>query len=347
MKAVVLRGNNELEVADVPEPELKQLDDVLVRVTAAAICGSDVHIKHGQLPGIPPGTIMGHEFVGEVQEAGPGVRRFKPGDRVSVPAAVWCGTCSSCRRGEVQYCQNGGVWGGGEIFGKGLQGAQTSFVRVPYADICLTPIPEGVPDEQAVFVGDVFSTGFHAALEGKIGVSDTVVVYGCGPIGLGAVISARLMGPRRVLAVDVFENRLKLAEHYGAKTIDARKSDSVSAVRDATAGAGADVAIEAIGMPETFQQAIRSVRRGGTVSVVGLFPAPVEFPLNEMAFYGLRMSMGLATLAHMERLMGLVESGRVDLSPLARHSFPFSEAVEAYDLFENHKDQCLKVLLKP
>jgi alcohol dehydrogenase len=348
MKAVVLKDQNVLEVADVPEPELQQPDDVIVKVTTAAICGSDVHIKHGELPGIPPGTIMGHEYVGVIQETGDAVRRFKPGDRVAVPAAVWCGTCPPCRRGEVQYCENGGVWGGGEIFGRGLWGAQTSLVRVPFADMCLTPIPGHVPDEQAVFVGDVFSTGYHAALEGNIRTSDTVAVFGCGPIGLGAIISARQMGPREILAVDMFDNRLGLAEHYGARPVPAGSNgDAVEAVREATGGAGADVAIEAIGLPETFQNALRSVRRGGTVSVVGLFPTPVEFPLNEMAFYGVRMSMGLATLAHMERLMGLVASGKVDLAPLATHTFALDDAVEAYDLFENHKEQCLKVLLKP
>ncbi|WP_028321859.1 zinc-dependent alcohol dehydrogenase [Desulfatiglans anilini] len=347
MKAVVLMEGHRVGMAEVPEPRLQKNDDVLVQVTAAAICGSDIHIKHGQLPGIAPGTVMGHEFVGVVRETGADVSRFEPGDRVSVPAAVWCGTCPACRRGQIQYCPNGGVWGGGEFFGKGLAGAQTSYVRVPYADMCLTPIPDQVSDEQAVFVGDVFSTGYHAALEGGIATGDTVAVFGCGPIGLAALISAWQMGPREVFAVDMFDNRLEIAQRYGATIVDAREENAVERLREATGGEGVDAVIEAIGNPATFQQALRSVRRGGTVSVVGLFPAPVEFPLNELAYYGVRINMGLGSLAHMPQLMGLLEAGRVDLTPLATHSFALEDAVEAYDLFENRKDACIKVILKP
>ncbi|VBB43098.1 conserved hypothetical protein [uncultured Desulfatiglans sp.] len=347
MKAVVLMEGQRVGMAEVPEPRLQKNDDVLVEVKAAAICGSDIHIKHGQLPGIAPGTVMGHEFVGVVRETGGDVSRFKPGDRVSVPAAVWCGTCPACRRGQIQYCPNGGVWGGGEFFGKGLAGAQTSYVRVPYADMCLTPIPDQVSDEQAVFVGDVFSTGYHAALEGGIATGDTVAIFGCGPIGLAALVSAWQMGPREVFAVDMFDNRLEIARHYGATVVDAREENAVERLREATGGEGVDAVIEAIGNPATFQQALRSVRRGGTVSVVGLFPAPVEFPLNELAYYGVRINMGLGSLAHMPQLMGLLEAGRVDLTPLATHSFALEDAVEAYDLFENHKDACIKVILKP
>jgi len=347
MRAVVLQAGNQFGLEDVPEPEILKNDDVIVRVTTAAICGSDVHAKHGLIPGIPVGTVMGHEFVGEIAEVGADVSRFKAGDRVAVPAGCFCGHCPACRRGEVQYCTNGGVWGGGELFGPGLGGAQTAYVRVPFADVCLTPIPDNVPDEQAVFVGDVFSTGYHAASEGHIRAGDTVVVFGCGPIGLGALVSAWQFGPKQVLAVDMLENRLALADQYGAKILDARQGNVVDQIREITGGLGADVAIEAIGNPVTFEQAVRSVRRGGTVSVVGLFPVPVEFPIHELGFYSIKISMGLASVAHMNRLMGLVESGRVDLGPFTTHAFPLEDAMEAYNLFENYKDQCLKVLLKP
>jgi 2-desacetyl-2-hydroxyethyl bacteriochlorophyllide A dehydrogenase len=347
MKAVILKPESRIAIEEVQEPGIQKSDDVIVKVTTAAICGSDIHIKHGLLPGIAPGTIMGHEFVGEIAETGENVTRFRSGDRVSVPAAVWCGKCPSCKRGQVEYCLNGGVWGGGEFFGKGLWGAQTSFVRVPYADTCLTPIPHNVPDEQAVFVGDVFSTGYHAALQGKIRTGDRVAVFGCGPIGLAAIISAMQMGPSEIYAVDIFGNRLGLAEKYGAQVIDAGKENAIEAIRGRTDGAGADVVIEAIGSPETFGQALKSVRRGGMVSVVGLFPTPVEFPLNEMAYYGVRLGMGLASLAHMDQLMGLLEKGRVDLSPLVTHVFPLKEAPEAYEVFEHQKDKCIKVLLTP
>jgi alcohol dehydrogenase len=347
MQAVILQPEHKLALGEASEPKLREHDDVILKVTTAAICGTDVHVKHGQFPGIPPGTIMGHEFVGVVEEVGQDVSRFKPGERVAVPAAVYCGTCKACKRDEVQHCYNGGMWGGGEIFGKGLSGAQTQYVRVPFADTCLVPIPDNVPDEQAVFVGDVLSTGYYAASEGHIRTGDTVVILGCGPIGLGALVSAWQFGPKQVLCVDMLANRLALAEHYGAQVIDAGQGNVVERIRTVTGGEGADVVIEAIGAAESFSQALHCVRRGGTISVVGLFSRPVEFPLQELVYHGIHLSMGLSSLARMNVLMSLLETGRIDLAPLATHIFPLDKAIEAYDLFENHKDQCLKVLLKP
>jgi threonine dehydrogenase-like Zn-dependent dehydrogenase len=347
MKAVVLQAGSRFTLEEVPKPGLQGRRDVIVKVTTAAICGSDVHAKHGLIPGYTPGTVMGHEFVGVIDESGPDVINFKAGDRVAAAPITWCGVCAPCRRREPQHCLLGGVWGGGEIFGRGLAGAQTNYIRVPYADNCLIRIPDNVPDEQAVFVGDVFVTGYRAAYEAHIGTGDTVVVYGCGPIGLGAVISAFQFGPKRVFAVDMLPNRLAIAREYGAITLNGAEIDAVAKVREETGGEGADVAIEAIGNPQAFMQALRSVRRGGAVSVVGLFPGPVEFPLHEMGFYGVRLSMGLGDPSFMTPLMGLVESGRVNLAALATHAFPLGKALEAYDLFENHKDECIKVLLKP
>lgn len=347
MKGVVIQPENRLALVDVEEPKMKEDSDAIVRVTAAAICGSDIHAKHGFLPGCGPGTLLGHEFVGVVEEVGPSVKKFKPGERVDAAAATWCGICPSCLRGDVQYCTSGGVWGGGEIFGRGLRGAQTSYIRVAYADNCLIHIPDDVPDEQAVFVGDVFSTGFHAAYEGNIQAGDNVVIFGCGPIGLGALASAWQFGPKQVICIDMLENRMALARSYGAKVIDARGDNVVEQIWKTTNGEGADVAIEAIGSSQAILQAVKSVRRGGTVSVVGLFPAPMEIPINEMSFYGVKMNMGLGNLTRMTKLMGLLETGKVDLKPLATHQFSLNEAMDAYDLFENEKDKCLKVLLKP
>jgi len=347
MKAVVLQRNNQLAIRDVPEPALQRESDVLVRVTTAAICGSDIHIKHGLVPGIGPGTIMGHELVGIVERAGTAVTRFKRGDRVAAPAAVWCGTCSFCRRGDVQYCENGGVWGGGEFLGKGLSGVQTEYVRVPYADVCLTSIPDSVPDDQAIFVGDVFSTGYYAAREGNIMTGDTVAVFGCGPIGLAALVSAWQFNAGRVIGVDMFPNRLQVARHYGATVIDARDGAVVERVREAAGIEGVDVAIEAVGKTETFEHCWRSVRKGGTVSAVGMFFEPVTFPINELVTRGLRLSMGLGNLGFMSGLMSLIAARRVDLSPLVTHTFALDDGLEAYDLVENHKETCIKVLLKP
>ncbi len=347
MLAVVLQPEQRLKLEQVPEPVLRGPDEVLVRVSAAAICASDLHAKHGLIPGIKTGTVMGHEFVGVVEQAGAAVTRFKPGDRVAAPAAVWCGVCPDCRRGDVQHCRQGGIWGAGEIYGPGLDGAQTCLVRAPFADQCLCPIPDNVPDEQAVFVGDVLSTGYHAASQANIRAGDLVVVLGCGPVGLAAIICAWLFGPRQVLAVDTMANRLELARRYGATPLDARAGGLAEQVAQASGGAGADAVIEAIGNPDTFLQALKLVRRGGSVSVVGMFSSKVEFPLGRMAAHGLKLSMGLGSLAHMDRLMDLLACGRLDLAPLVTHVFSLEQAIEAYDLFENHKDQCLKVLLKP
>jgi alcohol dehydrogenase len=347
MKAVVLQGKNQLAVEDVPEPALQKESDVIIRVTTAAICGSDIHIRHGLVPGIGPGTIMGHEFVGVIERAGNAVTRFKPGDRAAAPAAVWCGTCPFCRRGDVQYCINGGVWGGGELLGRGLSGVQTSRVRVPYADVCLTPIPDAVPDDQAVFVGDVFSTGYYASREGHIEAGDSVAVFGCGPIGLAAVVSAWQFGARRVIGIDMFPNRLAIARNFGATVIDARDGAVAERVRNAAGGEGVDVAVEAVGKTETFELALQSVRRGGSVSAVGLFFEPVTFPIHELVTRGLRLSMGLGNLGFMSRLMSMIAAKRVDLSPLVTHTFPLEDALQAYDLVENHKESCIKVLLKP
>jgi len=347
MKAVVLQAEHELALEDVPEPKIQSPTDIIVRVTTTSICGSDIHIKHGEIPGIAPGTVIGHEFVGVVEEAGQAVRHLKVGDRVDVPAGIWCGACPACRQGELQNCANGGVWGGGYYFEKPLAGAQTSYVWVPNADLCVLPIPESVPDEQAVFVGDIFMTGYHAAHQGSIRPGDTVAVFGCGPIGLAAVVSAMMFGPKQVFAVDMLDNRLALAAHFGATIIDGRKEDAVNRILEATDMRGADVAIEAVGTSEAFTQALSAICRGGMVSVVGLFPESVELPLPMLGLYGVRISMGLANPSPMGQLMGLLESGRVDLSPLCTHTFALEEALEAYDPFENHKDQCVKIMLKP
>ncbi len=240
-----------------------------------------------------PGNINGHEFVGIIEEIGSNVTKFRVGDRVSAPPAFWCGICPACTRGEPQHCHNGGYYGGGEIFGKNLQGAQATYLRTVYADNCLVPVPNDLPDEQAVLVGDVFSTGFHAAHEAHIKEGDTVVIFGCGPIGIGALVSAWMFGPKEVICIDILDNRLAMARQYCALTIDARNENVVDRVREITGGEGADSAIEAIGNTDTFGQALRCVRRGGTVSIVGLFPGPAEFQIQEFSFYGIKPQHGL------------------------------------------------------
>jgi alcohol dehydrogenase len=348
MRAVVLEEGQRVVVADVADAKLLGSSDVLIRVTLAAICGTDVHIKHGGIPGIEPGAILGHEFVGVVQEAGADVKRFKVGDRIASPPALWCGKCPACQSSTVQNCVEGSMYSGGPFMSPmGLDGVHAELVHAPNADLCLTPIPASVPDEQAILVIDMFSTGYHAAHEAHIETGDAVVVSGCGPVGLCAILAAWQHGPSRVFAVDMFDNRLALAAKYGAVPIDIRQGDPVERILEATGGEGVDVVLEASGTTQGFLSATRMIRRYGTVSCVGLFAQPVEFPVQELIYKGIKVVMGLGNLVHVPKLMKLVEYGRVDLTDIGTHTFALEDAVAAYDLFENHKDQCLKVFLKP
>ena len=340
MKAVRVWPGRGVEVVDVPRPAIQEPTDAILRITAAAICGSDIHAKNGHIPGIKPGSILGHEFVGVVEEVGPAVRRLRPGDRVTAPPAFWCGSCPECRRGEPHHCRYGGV------YGEHVQGAQAEYLRLINADITASRIPDSVSDEEAVLVPDVFQTGFHAAYEARVSPGDTVVIYGVGPIGIGAVISSLIMGASRVYAVDLVPFRLQVAKEYGAVPIDAREEDPVEVVRRDT-GVGADAAIEAAGSTAALSNAVRSVRRGGRVSVVGLFHEPFVLPMQDLSFYGITISAGLAHIGRVDQLMRLVEDGRVRLSRLITHRFPLERAPEAYEVAEKRKDEVLKVLLKP
>lgn len=348
MRAVVLEAGQKIAVAEVPDAILKRPTDVVVRVSLAAICMTDVHIKHGGIPGIEPGATLGHEFVGVVEQVGDEVRRFAVGDRVASPPALWCGTCEACKSGTVQNCEQMSMYSGGEFMSPmGLDGVHADLVWVPSADLVLTPIPDSVPDEQALLVIDMFSTGYHAAREANIQTGDTVVVSGCGPVGLCAILAAWQFGPSRVFAVDMFDNRLAVAQQFGAQPIDIRQGDPAEQIAAANGGNGVDVVLEASGNAQAFLAATKMIKRYGTVSCVGLFAEPVEFPIQELIYKGIKLVMGLGNLVHIPKLMKLVEHGRVDLTPVGSHTFALNDAVAAYDLFENHKDQCLKVFLKP
>jgi threonine dehydrogenase-like Zn-dependent dehydrogenase len=348
MRAVILEEGHKIALADVAEPALKSASDVVVRVSLAAICMTDVSIKRGDIAGIAPGSILGHEYVGVVEQVGRDVRRFKAGDRVASPPALSCGTCPACRSSLLQNCPESSMYGGGSVMSPmGLSGVHTELVRVPNADFVLTPIPDSVGDARAVLVGDMLNTGYHAAREAAIETADTLAVFGCGPVGLCAILAAWQFGPSRILAVDAFDNRLSVAERFGALPVDMREGDPVEQILAATSGEGVDVVLEASGSTAAFASAARLVKRYGTVSCVGLFKQPVSFPVQELIYKGVRVVMGLGNVAHLPKVMKLVEHGRIDPAPVGTHTFPLDEALEAYDLFENHKDRCLKVFLKP
>lgn len=340
MIALFTPEKGRLVLQEVPEPKVLDPTDVVIKVTTAAICGSDLHIKERVIPRVEPSVILGHEYVGRIVEVGAAVRELKVGDRVIGGPAFWCGHCFYCRKGVPQYCLKGGV------YGYSLNGSHAEYMRLLYAENCLVKVPDGVSDEEAVLIGDAFQTGFHGAKQADINPGDVVVVFGCGPIGIGAIISCFLFGPKEVIAVDVIPFRLRLAEEFGALAVDATKYDPIKVIRERTNGMGADAAIEATGSPLAFQNALRSVRRGGVVSVVGVFGKPVEFPIDRYSQYGITVKMGLGYLGWIVNLLELVQSKKIGLSRLITHTFSLQKAIEAYRVFETERQGCLKVVLK-
>jgi alcohol dehydrogenase len=265
MKAFVYHGPNSMSFDEVPMPEILKPSDAIVRVTTSTICGTDKHIRHGGVPAVKPGTIIGHEFCGEVVEIGSGVNKFKVGDRVAVSCITQCMSCYYCKRGQYSQCVDGS-W----IFGHLIDGCQADFVRVPYADSGMYVIPDSLTDEDVLFVGDILSTGYFGAENGNIQRGDTVAVFGSGPVGMCAMATARLWGPARVVAVDIDESRLEFAQKQGWADygLNPLKADVTQALKDMTEGRGADVTIEANGFEPTFKGAIAGVKAGGTVSII-------------------------------------------------------------------------------
>lgn len=352
MKALVYYGPGEIRLAQVPDPVLQRPGDAIVRVTATSICGSDVHILGGHMPGVLPGTIVGHEFVAVVEEVGSAVAGLAPGDRVVGPAAVWCGRCGTCRRGLPALCENRGIFGCGGLYGD-LPGAQAEFVRVPFADVALQLIPPGLSDEQVVFAGDILATGYSAIVGMTPGAhavasGDTVAVFGAGPVGLCAVAAARLFAPAHVVAIDLEGYRLEVAARLGAdRVVNPAQEDPKAAIRDLTGGWGADLVVEAVGRPETLSAAMSAVALGGTVSVVGLFQEAVPVPVPRLTQRNVTLRMGLGDLRHMPLLLQHIVAGRLDLTPLVTHRLPLEDAPRAYELFEQRLDGAIKVLLYP
>lgn len=344
MKALVYRAQELVEVADVPKPRIEKATDAILRVTTAAICGSDLHIYHGGL-GAVDGLIVGHEFVGVVDEVGSAVEGMAVGQRVFVEAGLRCGVCESCRR-QLPFCREGGVFGTSTALGT-LPGGQADFVRVPFAQRIMHTIADHLTDEDVILLTDNLPTGYCAAQWGNIQPGDTVVVYGCGVVGLCAQISARLFGAGRVFAVDRLPYRLEAAKKLGSIPIDASAEDPPTRVRQETELFGAPVVIEAVGARATLEMAFQSVRPGGTVSVVGVFMEDATVPMTMFSVAGVTLRSGLASPEVIPRLLTMVESGALDLKPLLSHTLPLSEGPRAYRMFDKKEEGALKMLLKP
>ena len=346
MRAVVFEGVGSVRVSDVPDPEIVDPADAIVRVTRSAICGSDLHFLHGKAP-LDPGDVIGHEAVGIVEAVGADVREVEVGDRVVVAFDIACGACWFCRRGETQLCEDFRNLGAG-AFGGGLAGAQAERVRVPVADVNLLRVPAGVDDERALFVGDILTTAVYATAIGESSDEDAVAVVGLGPLGYLCVQAAIARGARQVLALEREPARLALAAAAGAVPIDVSARHPSTAVAEATEGRGADVVIEAVGDPRAFESAIDVVRRGGRVVVVGMYTG--ESVSVQLGVYWARaLTIRFAGIcpvhAWWHAAMDEVVARRIDPMPLVSHRLPLEEAARGYALFDAR--EATKVILVP
>ncbi len=345
MKALTFRGEKTVKLEDHPKPSIQDSKDALVRVTLGALCGSDLHIYHLRSP-VNEGAILGHEFVGVVEEVGSEVRRFRPGDRVVISFFAACGHCDPCRRGWYSQCEQKRTFGHGEFFGN-LGGGQAEYCVVPLADHTMEPIPDGMSDEQAIFVGDILSTGYFGAERAEIRPGDTVAVVGAGPVGLMAIMCAQLFGPARIFAIDMVDSRLEVAESLGAVPINARAARPVEAVKDLTGGRGADASIECVGTMPAVETAIHSVRGGGTISMVGVPDASeASFPYMRMWVKDLTFRSGWCNVqAHMRPLLNLIEARRIDPTVIISHRLKLDQGERAYEMFD--AKEATKIVLTP
>lgn len=351
MRANVFYGKNDIRVEEVDRPRAG-VGEAVIRITLTTICGTDLHILRGEYP-VKPGLIIGHEPVGIIEELGAGVKGYSVGDRVLVGAITPCGQCRGCLSGHLSQCGHGEGYEaiGGWRFGNTINGAQAEYLLVPNAQANLAKIPDGLTDEQVVLLADIASTGFGGAESGHIRIGDSVIVFAQGPIGLCATAGAKLMGATLIIGVDGDDARLAMGKRMGADVVlDYRKVDVVAEAQRLSGG-GVDVAIEALGTQQTFESALRSLRPGGTLSSLGVYSGKLELPHDAFAA-GLGDHRMVTTLCpggkeRMRRLMEVVRSRRVDLTPLLTHTYPLEKIADAYELFGSRRDGVLKVAIKP
>jgi threonine dehydrogenase-like Zn-dependent dehydrogenase len=390
MRANCWEGKQKVKVEDVPDPRILNDRDAIVRVTSTAICGSDLHLYNGFVPSMMKGDILGHEFMGEVMEVGKGVKNLKVGDRVVVPFAIACGACWMCTQELYSLCENSNpnawmaekMWGhaGAGAFGYshltgGFAGGQAEFVRVPFADFGPLKIENGFTDEQVLFLSDIFPTGYMGAEMCNIKPGDVIAVWGCGPVGQFAIASAFLLGAERVIAIDRFAARLRMAEeHMNAETINYEEVDSIlDALKEMTGGRGPDACIDAVGMeahspglqykydrakqmmrlendrPIALRQAIMACRNGGTVSVIGAYGGFIDkFPMGSVMNRALTIRAGQCHVQrYMKPLLERIKKGEIDPTFVISHRLSLEDAPAGYDMFLHKEDECTKVVLKP
>jgi alcohol dehydrogenase len=346
MKALVYHGPGLKAWEDVPKPEISADTDAVVRVDAVTICGTDLHILKGDVPEVVDGRILGHEAVGTVESVGSAVRNVKPGDRVLVSCITACAACRFCREGRYGQCLGGGGW----ILGNLIDGTQAEFVRVPFADTSTYPVPAGVSDEDLLMLADILPTSYEVGvLKGQVTPGDVVAIVGAGPIGLAAVITARLFSPAHIVAIDLADTRLEAARRFGADVVvNSGRDDPRAVVRSLTDGLGADVAIEAVGIPETFELATDLVRPGGRVANVGVHGKPATLHLERLWSRDLTITTGLVDTFTTPALIRLLAGGQLRTSSLVTQRFALDDIMAAYDSFARAAETgALKVVLTP
>jgi threonine dehydrogenase-like Zn-dependent dehydrogenase len=395
MKAVCWQGTNNVQVETVPDPKILNPRDAIIKVTTTAICGSDLHLYNGFNPTMQKGDILGHEFMGEIVELGSAVKNSNRngktlaiGDRVVVPFTIACGSCFFCNRDLWSLCDNSnpnawmvekvmghspsGLFGYSHLTG-GYAGGQAEYVRVPYADVGLFKIPDGLTDEQVVFLTDIFPTGYMAAENCDIQPGDTIAIWGCGPVGQFAIRSALMLGAERVIAIDRVPERLQMAQAGGAEILNYEEIEVGDALREMTGGRGPDAVMDAVGMeahgmglegiydqvmqavkmetdrPNVLRQAIVACRKGGTVSVPGVYTGFVDkMPMGAFMNKGLTMKTGQTHLhRYLQPLLDRIQNGDIDPSFVITHRLPLEQAPQGYEIFKHKKDNCIKIVLKP
>jgi alcohol dehydrogenase len=344
MKALVYHGPGEKAWEDVADPEIRDDTDAIVRVDTTTICGTDLHILKGDTPEVASGRILGHEAVGTVERVGSAVKSVAPGDRVLVSCVSACGRCRYCREGRYGQCIGGGGW----ILGYMIDGTQAEQVRVPFADTSTYKLPEGASDEEILMLADILPTGYEVGvLNGKVRPGDTVAVVGSGPVGLSAISGAKMYSPAHVVAIDMADTRLEAAKIFGADlTVNNSREDAVAFVRELTGGLGADVAIEAVGVPDTFELCTKLVRPGGRVANVGVHGKPATLHLESLWIRDLTITMGLVDTYSTPTLLSLVPGHQIDAGRFITHHFELDQMLDAYDIFGRAAETgALKVVL--
>ncbi|HWR50240.1 MAG TPA: zinc-dependent alcohol dehydrogenase [Bryobacteraceae bacterium] len=389
MRAACWMGKQDVRVENVPDPQILNQQDAIVRITSTAICGSDLHLYNGFIPSMEKGDVLGHEFMGEVVEVGSDVKNLKRGDRVVVPFPIACGKCFSCQQGLFSCCENSnpnawmaekmwghspsGIFGYSHMLG-GFAGGQAEYARVPFADVGPLKIPEGMPDEQVLFLSDIFPTGYMGAEMCNIQPGDTIAVWGCGPVGQFAMKSAFLLGAERVIGIDRFPERLRMArEKVGADTINYEEADIYDALKEMTAGRGPDACIDAVGMeahapgivgaydrtkqaamletdrPIALRQAIMACRNGGTVSVIGVYGGFIDkFPFGSVMNRSLTIRTGQCHVhKYMRPLLERIRKGEIDPSFVITHRMNLNDVSSGFSMFNNKQNDCVKIVMKP